>query len=148
MSGSRTWHRVEAPGTYRGHALTASLGGEPWTTWENQDGSWALRYGGGEPLRVDDYESARELAETHRTQAPPAENPLPSSGPDNHFQVAAARARMVCRAVPSSWVTGPCGFLPDGTVDMHVLPGHGPHVHAELKRQEIPFRVLITEDSP
>lgn len=70
MAGQRTWHRVEAPGTYRGHALEAMIDGNHWYAWENPDGSWSLRRNGAGPEIEDNWAAVRRAAEG------PAKNPM------------------------------------------------------------------------
>lgn len=68
MAGQRTWHRVETPGTFRGHAMEANIGGSQWRGWENPDGTWSLSVDGGEPVVKRDWTDVRTSAE--RSQNP------------------------------------------------------------------------------
>ncbi len=63
MAGQRTWRRVEAPGTLRGHALEANVNGAHWRGWENSDGSWSLSINGGAPTSRPSWAAIRGAAD-------------------------------------------------------------------------------------
>lgn len=70
MAGQRTWHRVEVPGTFRGHAVEATIGGNHWRGWENPDGTWSLSMNGSDPVTKRDWTDVRTSAER------PVQNPM------------------------------------------------------------------------
>lgn len=76
MTGQRTWMRVEAPGTFRGHALEARIDGDHFVGWENADGRWSLEVNGARPVPCRDWAEVRRIAERGRARAPNPLDPL------------------------------------------------------------------------
>ncbi len=166
-SGQRVWHRVEAPGTHRGHAMEGTIHGRPFRAWENADGTWMLGEQGAPPVRVQgDWSAVRELADQIARGNPGQQtnpvDPLTATaavagaaiamrhslqtnpcGPRNPFEDAAARSRAVQEVVPGHWITGGVGIGPGGAVSVRVRPGKG---HATKKRLEaLGFPVQVIE---
>lgn len=140
MSGQRTWSRVEDPKTYRGHALTATIGGATFYAWENADGRWSLRRNGGRPTVYPDWGAARRSAEG------PTSNPSPMAAmatPTGDFRC--DRANAVSRAV--GWGTLARAPKCDryGNVWLMVRPGFGGTVRRAIRRARLDFPVQIME---
>ena len=59
------WQRVDYAGAPQGHALTATVGGQSWRTYERSDGQWSLEpiWPKGQSFVVGSLQEARDLAE-------------------------------------------------------------------------------------
>jgi hypothetical protein len=164
MTGQRTWMRVEAPGTFRGHALEATIGGNHFVAWENSDGGWSLSINGSDPLPKAGWAEVRHVAERDRSQAVAyQQNPMdpiiasaaasgmafamrqflianPAPNPGNPPAV-----HDVLRAVPASVLVRPPRQDKYGNVWLLVRRGHRGRVRRAVRSAHFPFLVQIME---
>lgn len=139
MTTQRIWRRVEAPGTYRGHALVADLHGVRWYAWEMHDGTWRATRGedGG---RVSPWTSFPTWTDL-RTTAERAPNPNAAWQPMGQLdQETMARVRQTLGALVRS-----AGLRGEGGLWITVAPGHGELALARLHAANFPFNVRIWE---
>lgn len=155
MTGQRTWRRVEAPGTFRGHALTAAMDGRRFTGWENRDGTWSLSVDGSPPVRCEDWSEARRLAEGQKEN-----NPLDALAATaaasgmamamRHFLMSNPRrtegdAELVLHVVPLSWLARRPRRDHYGNVWLLAKRGFRGKVARATRRARLPFPVQIME---
>ncbi len=98
--GQRTWRRVDAPGTHRGHALEATIGGNRWSGWENPDGTWSLRLNDSAPVVKRNWTEVRQAAERQPNPMSPV--------------LAAAAAAGMAMAMRDHLIRNPGAPLPTG----------------------------------
>lgn len=147
--GERTWRRIEAPWAFRGHALVAYFGGEPYTAWELPDGSWGLSYGFMDSRHHQrvyaTFTQARRAAERLRTRSPAADSAVavnPSA--PAYTEVEDHALREIRSRIPPGWLRGAPRRQGDGSVVVPVAVGVGRATAATLTRA-FPFRVKVME---
>ena len=125
MTGQRTWRRVEAPGTFRGHALEATVDGNRYVAWEQRDGRWSLSINGARPLSKPDWAEVRRIAERDRSNAV-AQNPMDPI-------IASAAASGMAFAMRQFLIANPASALPP---EQEVLRAVPPAMLARPPRQD------------
>jgi len=152
MTGQRTWKRVEAPGTYRGHALEATIDGTRFVGWENKDGTWSLSANGGDAVRYADWQKAREGAEQGRAENP--FHPLLASAAAGGMAIAMRsyllnnpgdEVQILLRAVPFYMMAAYPRRDRSGRIWVFAKPGHGRRILDTARRHRLPFPIQITE---
>ena len=138
MTTQRIWRRVEAPGTFRGHALVADLHGVRWYAWEQRDGSWGARRGDGAPIPFGTWTELRTTAE--RGPNPARADQGFDRVLQHQSQEAIARARQVLGALLRA-----AGPRSGGGIWVTVSPGHGRLAYARLLAAQFPCNVRILE---
>jgi hypothetical protein len=160
MSGKRTWSRVEAPGTLRGHALEAKITGDHFLGWENADGSWFLATNGSDPVRCRDWTEVRQIAEGGGARASNPLDPLTATAAAGGMAFAMRSFLMdnpsdkrrylseehaVLYVVPVQWLTKPPRRDRYGNVWLMARAGHRGRILRAVRRARLPFPVQVME---
>lgn len=150
MTTQRIWRRVEAPGTFRGHALVADLHGSSWYAWEDRDGTWAARRDGTNMVRFPSWTELRTTVERapNPRRGDPRHRGAAERAARTHFdrlrerqtQEAVARARQLLG--PVLLATGPSS----NGIWVTVRKGHGRLAYARFVATRFPLDVKIMEE--